>query len=1311
MSNHSFMFLDDDFKDISKFCMRMEKNIVEGDGVDAVIWAGKIAELLTHYISSFVNLDLRNYEQNKKLLILLNKELISEEIYDQLDSIRQYRNIATHHDLNNEIQTALKVHKMVFNILCWFYGVYKADNSILNLKYPGVTYKHDENFINNLKNNIFASQGNSQNISFAQHNVDYNVHDLFNQNNVYFNEDLGKYTAYIMDNGKKITIGHFKTKEVAVRKGYNFVMSDDFKIYKNFDLKPEKLENGKYSDRKGIDYDEDKGLWTAQFNKTNLGYFISQNIAVIARKEYIDTLPLPKPKNGSYSDYKEITFDLNHKLWCIKKDGEILDYYDSEEEAIYNLINVLNLSIPLEELGIVKDEDGLRWRIYFKNKYVATRYSEKEAINKRLEYVSSFAQPKRNKNGEFSIHKGIFYDEKNLIWVLSIKGEILGFFDSEEEAFNFKKEFLKSKGFDVSNFKFNEEESFDENFDFKVKINSDDNAIVYNEDSDEWIVYFRGNEIDRCNTEADAKRSRKDYLRSMPYPPRKEDNKYSSFEGIDYDIEHHLWTAEYNDESLGYFDSEEDAFYALKDHLVKEGVDVSEMHFKEIEELNDNDSSVNDVDSDLKMESSLDDETNEKKFISYYDVFKDKDDSPSDSLLKEEDLESLTDDLENESNKISNRNIEEYKGNSFYGMANKVNNLDISDELSVYDLESDDEENDLFDDIEMEEVDSDVADRFSKQKNKHLNLNHKSFKENLFNRNLSYNNRDFKEIKFNSYDSNNFRREIILSYNEEELFISLEGMITRDELKEILSKDYFNNTDELNYKKEDDDLFSIFINLQYDLLSMDLNCLLDIFSTFAWEFDLLNRLLSKEDSNVNMDEGIVSILSPKGKANLIKEDKDNETVSESKDYLNASNVSRRKVLTKQENLISSKNKKSNSKTAKAIIRGGVRVSLEEAEKMANAKEEKEIKSNIIDKKPEIKKEFRTTSLGTVLDLNRHNEEKEEIDPEDGMDSYVESDLPDENLIYDDGEAFSEDSDLIVEEEVDYLDLEGTEDYGLNDNSLNLNFDNGYIDSDEDSLDDNLDYGDVADENGANTNLSFDDIFDDEDDELSFEDELDNYDVIDSDDLSENSDLEENSDDFSSNSSINSLYAEPSNEEAVTIPKKVKKPKKPKKEKRVSADAFDEKFKNSYEIEYDEENDKWLAYIGGNFFKSFDTPKEAVIERKKIIRRNVPLPRKGLDGRYTDEEGIDFDLKERIWTVSLNGVIVAFAVSEKDAVFKRNVFNLILEKLEIDSEDFNEDKFNEIKEMDLTALFNDLNEEDFEEKGLSSKDVNKKFNRI
>ena len=394
---------------------------------------------------------------------------------------------------------------------------------------------------------------------------------------------------------------------------------------------------------------------------------------------------------------------------------------------------------------------------------------------------------------------------------------------------------------------------FDENFDFKVKINSDENAIVYNEDSDEWIVHFRGNEIDRCNTEADAKRSRVDYLRSMPYPPRKADNKYSSFEGIDYDLEHHLWTAEYNDESLGYFDSEEDAFYALKDHLVKEGVDVSGMHFKEIDELIESDSSANDINDDLEAESSLDNETNEKTFISYYDVFKDKDDSPSDSQLKEEDLESFPDDLNNESNEISSKSIEEYKENSFYGMANKVNDLNISDEVSVYDLESDDEENDLFDDIEMEEVDSDVADRFSKQMNKHLNLSHKSYKDNLFNRNLSHNNKDLKEIRFNSHDENNFRREIILSYNKEELFISLEGMITRDELKEILSKDYFNNTDELNYKKEDDDLFSIYINLQYGLESMDLNCLLDIFSNFAWEFDLLNRLISKDDLKGDLD--------------------------------------------------------------------------------------------------------------------------------------------------------------------------------------------------------------------------------------------------------------------------------------------------------------------------------------------------------------------------------------------------------------------------------------------------------------------------
>ena len=269
--------------------------------------------------------------------------------------------------------------------------------------------------------------------------------------------------------------------------------------------------------------------------------------------------------------------------------------------------------------------------------------------------------------------------------------------------------------------------------------------------------------------------------------------------------------------------------------------------------------------------------------------------------------------------------------------------------------------------------------------------------------------------------------------------------------------------------------------------------------------------------------------------------------------------------------------------------------------------------------------------------------------------------------------------------------------------------------DEDDFKDDFDYGDIADEDGFSSDLSFDDIFGN-DEETSFEEELDNYDFNESDDLGSDdlnstdsniSDSNSESDDF-----ILDSNEESSLEETVSKPKeikKVKKPKKAKKEKKIPEDAFDEKYKNSHEIEYDEDNNRWLAYMGGELIRSFDTPKEAVIERKKLLRRNVSIPRKGFNGKYSDEEGIDFDLRERIWTVSFNGIITNFATNEKDAIIKKKLFSLILDQLEINQDDFNEEIFDELKEMDLDSLLDSLNDDEFEEIGLSPKESKRKLN--
>lgn len=1481
MLNHSFMFLDTDFEDISQFCMRMEKNIVEGDGVDAVIWAGKIAERVTNYICKFIKINLNELDQNKKLYALYSEEIIPEDIYNKLNSIRQFRNIATHHELRNEMNIAKNVHRDIFTILCWFYGTYKGDESYFKLKYPGIVFRHDEDFLKKIKNNIDANRTGSNdsngvsNEVLYQHYADYSINQYFNQENVYFNDDLEKYTAFFTFNDKKITIGHFKTKEVAVRKGYKFVLSDDFKMFINFNgpVRPEKLPDGRYSKSRGIDFDEEENLWKASFDNRHLGYFISENSAIIARKEYIDTLPLPQPKNGSYSDYKEISFDKNHKLWYIKKDGEIFDYYDSEEEAIYNLSEVLNLDIDLEDLGIVENKTDSSWRIYYRNRYVATAYSREEAISKRLEYISSFAQPKRNRDGAYSIHRGIYFDNKNLIWALKIKGELLGYFDTEEDAFNHKKEFLKSKGFDVSNLIFHEEESFDDSFDFKVNINSEENAIVYDESEDKWIVHFRGFEIGRADSETEAKKLRLKHLKSMPYPPRKSNNRYSFTEGIDYDINRHLWQAFIRDESIGYFDSEEDAFYGLKEALIKEGVDVRDMHFINSdsfeEQSDDNDladasDSINDDNSDLNNESidinnkinqdsdevskevstdKFKDSSNEDynksskegstNIKNYYDVFKmntdnyilnenlnqDTNSNQVEESLEDTDDSNIEDNNSNPNNDINeaieeNSFIEEYKKSSFYGIANKGNENYESQDISISDLESMDEDEEFMEKLDLEGLDLDKNNGF-------LNIT-----DNLFNKS---NRKDLKEIKLNSYDSNNFRKEITISYNDSDLCISLDGMLNRDELKNILALDLLDNLMELNYSREDYEYFSISLRLHYKLDSIGLAYMINLLSNLGWEFDLFDRLnsqktddsLSKVKSHSDSNNAVDNSDSKAGSFfdnldlntkdekrldfKLISKDDDSKEISSdskeklsrkavetkssnSKDYLDTNPISKRKVYPKQES-ISSKKKRSkfSSTSGKAIIRGGVRVSPEEANQLDNLEETKKIKSNIVNKKPEQVKEFKTTSLNDILERNRSKEEKDN-----------------ENLIQDtDGS----------EEFRDFGDTY-SEDY-ISESSFNDDFDSSLImDNDDNENIDSIEYGDIFEEDSYGSNSTIEDIFDDDigsssddglfnEDDSSFEEELNNLssnldeesdinnsddepDILSSDSLDEDSnrvpdddlnkesnmvsanpdenkdmdssskgksfrtiidsiksnekpkvspnelssDLEENMAEI--NSVIESISKDNgrldvvsdedgsdlddiSNEELSQKASKKSKPKvkKVKKPKIIPKDAFDEKYAGSIEIEYDEENDRWLAYLGGELIKSYSTPKEAYIERKKLLRRKVRRPRAGLNGKITDFEGVGFDFKEGLWYSSVNDIIINYSVSEKDAFIKRRIFvDLILDRFGTTEDEFNEEIFEKIKETSFEDIIKDMDDEDLKDMAdLSLKEVKKELNKF
>ena len=53
MSEFCFSFLENQFRDIYLDCARMDKNLIEGDGVEAILIAGRIAEKITKAIFAF----------------------------------------------------------------------------------------------------------------------------------------------------------------------------------------------------------------------------------------------------------------------------------------------------------------------------------------------------------------------------------------------------------------------------------------------------------------------------------------------------------------------------------------------------------------------------------------------------------------------------------------------------------------------------------------------------------------------------------------------------------------------------------------------------------------------------------------------------------------------------------------------------------------------------------------------------------------------------------------------------------------------------------------------------------------------------------------------------------------------------------------------------------------------------------------------------------------------------------------------------------------------------------------------------------
>lgn len=241
--------------------------------------------------------------------------------------------------------------------------------------------------------------------------------------------DFGSFKPFskflkIFNKSKSLKFGTYENKATIIT-GNKIKSKKPSKYAKNKETKennskiPSKKENGQYSLYKGVSFNIDQLKWISTYrvnNRTNLvGYFDTEE-EYWAREEYIKKIEKSedkkqksktvkgkkkKPKSskylkkipkknsrGNFSEYDEISFDVDSRLWTAHFNNKFLGYFQSEEQA---------------------------------HTY-------------RFNYIMSIPIPPLRNNGRYSLHKGVDFDKVYRCWYAKADKKIIGKFNSEKEA-------------------------------------------------------------------------------------------------------------------------------------------------------------------------------------------------------------------------------------------------------------------------------------------------------------------------------------------------------------------------------------------------------------------------------------------------------------------------------------------------------------------------------------------------------------------------------------------------------------------------------------------------------------------------------------------------------------------------------------------------------------------------------------------------------------------------------------------------------------------------------------------------------------
>ena len=237
------------------------------------------------------------------------------------------------------------------------------------------------------------------------------------------------------------------------------------------------------------------------------------------------------------------------------------------------------------------------WKAEHGNKELGLYQSSKEAYEAREIYISSIPMP-RKIGGAYSKSRGISFSKIQKLWSVSVKGQIISYHSTENEAIKARKDYLKQNGLvdvkvkggyktitieerDKLRAKAKEKnenkskpiKSIDSKSSIKDEITKKSSKLDYAKEFENErknkVKVKEGNKVssDKTNKKVKVSGGSRVSKKSKKSESAINKKKSSKYEGVFYEDGLFMWSAEVDGKHLGLFPSEEEAHEKRKEYI------------------------------------------------------------------------------------------------------------------------------------------------------------------------------------------------------------------------------------------------------------------------------------------------------------------------------------------------------------------------------------------------------------------------------------------------------------------------------------------------------------------------------------------------------------------------------------------------------------------------------------------------------------------------------------------------------------------------------------------------------------------------